>query len=193
MISRKDLYGFVTWQRYLVRSDWFLIKRSGFPVMPTVILIMFLCRLFYPGRGNEHCCSYFQYTSLVHVCVYPRSVCFCCVLYFCLDVLIILYFFNSYFRTSSTLPLPCKIKSSFHNCFSFPSVIFHISTLMPNRDSDPGCNSKKLHIGNDFVTVVYNDSDEDVKFGVIRVIIIIIIIITITTIIIMTLLTNFLK
>lgn len=53
---------------------------------------------------------------------------------------------------------------------STPTVIFHISTLMPNKDSDPGCHSKKLHIGNDFVTIVYNDSDEDVKFGVIRVI-----------------------
>ena len=52
---------------------------------------------------------------------------------------------------------------------STQTVIFHISTLMPNKDSDPGCNSKKLHIGNDFVTIVYNNSDEDIKFGVIKV------------------------
>lgn len=47
-------------------------------------------------------------------------------------------------------------------------VIFHVSTLMPTRDSDPGCNSKKMHIGNDFVTIVYNDSQQTVKFGRIK-------------------------
>ena len=40
---------------------------------------------------------------------------------------------------------------------------------MPTRESDPGCNSKKLHIGNDFVTIVYNDSQQTVKFGRIKV------------------------
>lgn len=40
---------------------------------------------------------------------------------------------------------------------------------MPTRDSDPGCNSKKMHIGNDFVTIVYNDSQQTVKFGRIKV------------------------
>ena len=53
--------------------------------------------------------------------------------------------------------------------FSFFSVIFHVATLMPTRDSDPGCNSKKMHIGNDFVTIVYNDSQQAVKFGRIKV------------------------
>ncbi|KAL3877536.1 hypothetical protein ACJMK2_035233 [Sinanodonta woodiana] len=47
-------------------------------------------------------------------------------------------------------------------------LIFHIATLMPNRDSDPNCNAKKLHIGNDFVTIVYNDSREDYKIGIIK-------------------------
>lgn len=51
----------------------------------------------------------------------------------------------------------------------FSSVIFHVATLMPTRDSDPGCNSKKMHIGNDFVTIVYNDSQQAVKFGRIKV------------------------
>ena len=40
---------------------------------------------------------------------------------------------------------------------------------MPTRESDPGCNSKKMHIGNDFVTIVYNDSQQTVKFGTIKV------------------------
>lgn len=48
-------------------------------------------------------------------------------------------------------------------------VIFHVATLMPIKDSDPGCNSKKMHIGNDFVTIVYNDSEENVAFGTIKV------------------------
>ena len=49
------------------------------------------------------------------------------------------------------------------------SVIFHIATLMPNRESDPNCTAKKLHIGNDFVTIVYNDSGEDYRIGVMKV------------------------
>lgn len=49
------------------------------------------------------------------------------------------------------------------------SVIFHVATLMPNRDSDPNCNAKKLHIGNDYVTIVYNDSNEDYRIGIIKV------------------------
>ncbi|XP_041363648.1 tuberin-like isoform X2 [Gigantopelta aegis] len=47
-------------------------------------------------------------------------------------------------------------------------VIFHVATLMPNRESDPNCNAKKLHIGNDFVTIVYNDSGEDYTIGTIK-------------------------
>lgn len=57
----------------------------------------------------------------------------------------------------------------FDNTFFSFSVIFHVATLMPTRDSDPGCNSKKMHIGNDFVTIVYNDSQQTVKFGRIKV------------------------
>lgn len=47
-------------------------------------------------------------------------------------------------------------------------AIFHIATLMPNRESDRGCCNKKRHIGNDFVMVVYNDSGEDYKLGTIK-------------------------
>lgn len=49
-------------------------------------------------------------------------------------------------------------------------VVFHVATLMPtNLTSDPKCSSKKLHIGNDFVTIVYNDSGSKYKFGTIKV------------------------
>lgn len=47
-------------------------------------------------------------------------------------------------------------------------VIFHVATLMPCKDSDPSCNNKKLHIGNDFVTIVYNESGDDYNIGTIK-------------------------
>ncbi|XP_058129773.1 tuberin [Anopheles ziemanni] len=39
-------------------------------------------------------------------------------------------------------------------------ITFHVATLMPNKKQDPHCNEKKKHIGNDFVTIVYNESGE---------------------------------
>ncbi|XP_020281635.1 tuberin [Pseudomyrmex gracilis] len=39
-------------------------------------------------------------------------------------------------------------------------VAFHVATLMPTKASDPKCTSKKTHIGNDYVTLIYNESDE---------------------------------
>ncbi|RIA91816.1 hypothetical protein C1645_821536 [Glomus cerebriforme] len=44
-------------------------------------------------------------------------------------------------------------------------VIFHCATLMPtNLAHDPQCSGKKRHIGNDFVTIVYNDSGHEYAF-----------------------------
>jgi hypothetical protein len=40
---------------------------------------------------------------------------------------------------------------------------------MPTKDSDPACTNKKRHIGNDYVTIVYNDSGEDYQMNTIRV------------------------
>ncbi|XP_050444478.1 tuberin [Adelges cooleyi] len=40
-------------------------------------------------------------------------------------------------------------------------VIFHVATLMPTVESDAKCNNKKKNIGNDFVTIVYNESGQD--------------------------------
>lgn len=54
-------------------------------------------------------------------------------------------------------------------CVCVYAAIFHIATLMPNRESDKGCCDKKRHIGNDFVMVVYNDSGEEYKLGTIKV------------------------
>ncbi|KAG2172855.1 hypothetical protein INT43_000205 [Umbelopsis isabellina] len=44
-------------------------------------------------------------------------------------------------------------------------MVFHAATLMPTDLSrDPQCSGKKRHIGNDFVTIVYNDSGKDYAF-----------------------------
>ena len=40
---------------------------------------------------------------------------------------------------------------------------------MPNKDNDNQCISKKRHIGNDFVTIIYDDSKHGYKFGTIKV------------------------
>lgn len=45
-------------------------------------------------------------------------------------------------------------------CFRI-QVIFHVATLMPNKETDTNCNNKKKHIGNDHVTIVYNESKEE--------------------------------
>ena len=38
-------------------------------------------------------------------------------------------------------------------------VVYHVATLMPSRTDDKQCIKKKLHITNDHVTIVFNDSD----------------------------------
>lgn len=49
-------------------------------------------------------------------------------------------------------------------------VIFHVATMMPRKEQDPQGNYKKRHIGNDHVTVVYNNSEEEFDMGIIKVI-----------------------
>lgn len=48
-------------------------------------------------------------------------------------------------------------------------VIFHVATLMPTKPNDTACTNKKRHIGNNYVTIVYNDSGEDHQMNTIRV------------------------
>ena len=48
-------------------------------------------------------------------------------------------------------------------------MTFHIATLMPTLESDPNCNEKKKYIGNDFATIVYNESGEDYSLNTIKV------------------------
>ncbi|CAI8045482.1 Tuberin [Geodia barretti] len=47
-------------------------------------------------------------------------------------------------------------------------VVFHVATLMPTLTSDPHCSNKKLHIGNDLVTIIFNESGAPYKFGTIK-------------------------
>lgn len=48
-------------------------------------------------------------------------------------------------------------------------VTFHVATLMPNHRHDPNCNEKKKHIGNDFVSIVYNESGDPYDLKTIKV------------------------
>lgn len=48
-------------------------------------------------------------------------------------------------------------------------VTFHVATLMPNKETDPQCTNKKLHIGNNNVTIVYNESGEEYNINTIKV------------------------
>ncbi|KAI8874900.1 hypothetical protein K501DRAFT_203740, partial [Backusella circina FSU 941] len=44
-------------------------------------------------------------------------------------------------------------------------AVFHVATMMPTHlERDPQCSAKKRHIGNDYVSVVYNDSGRDYVF-----------------------------
>lgn len=47
-------------------------------------------------------------------------------------------------------------------------VIFHVATFMPGRESDPQCNNKNRHIGNDHVCIVYNDSGQQFHLSTIK-------------------------
>ncbi|KAL1835822.1 hypothetical protein VTJ49DRAFT_6030 [Mycothermus thermophilus] len=44
-------------------------------------------------------------------------------------------------------------------------IVFHVTTQMPtNLQTDPQCNMKKRHIGNDYVNIVWNDSGLPFRF-----------------------------
>uniref|UniRef100_A0A8D2JQR3 Tuberin n=1 Tax=Sciurus vulgaris TaxID=55149 RepID=A0A8D2JQR3_SCIVU len=47
-------------------------------------------------------------------------------------------------------------------------AVFHIATLMPTKDVDKHRCDKKRHLGNDFVSIIYNDSGEDFRLGTIK-------------------------
>ena len=77
----------------------------------------------------------------------------------------------------------CSVGICLFACFSFEMkncillkkiIIFHIfvvATLMPtDLSTDPKCNKKKRHIGNDFVAIVYNNAggNQGYTFGTVK-------------------------
>ncbi|CDW53210.1 tuberin [Trichuris trichiura] len=49
----------------------------------------------------------------------------------------------------------------------FEQIVFHVATMMPNRVGDPSCAQKKLHIGNNYVCIVFNEGNYDYSIGTI--------------------------
>ena len=45
-------------------------------------------------------------------------------------------------------------------------VIFHVATLMPNKENDPRCDKKKRHIGNDYVSIIYNNAGDSQEYKI---------------------------
>ncbi|PKI84253.1 Tuberous sclerosis 2-like protein [Malassezia vespertilionis] len=50
---------------------------------------------------------------------------------------------------------------------SIKQIVFHTASLMPNRPNDPNCSAKKALIGNDWVHIVFNESNMPYRFGTI--------------------------
>ncbi|XP_028174584.1 tuberin-like [Ostrinia furnacalis] len=48
-------------------------------------------------------------------------------------------------------------------------VLFHVATAMPTLAKDPNCNEKRKYIGNDYVSIVYNDSGQEFNISTIKV------------------------
>ena len=49
-------------------------------------------------------------------------------------------------------------------------MVFHTATLMPNVKGDlqKSLNKKKMHIGNDYVAIVYNESGHPYTIGTVK-------------------------
>ncbi|KAM3956957.1 LOW QUALITY PROTEIN: TSC complex subunit tuberin [Aphomia sociella] len=47
-------------------------------------------------------------------------------------------------------------------------VLFHVATAMPTSAKDPTCNEKRKYIGNDYVSIVYNDSGAEFNIHTIK-------------------------
>lgn len=54
-------------------------------------------------------------------------------------------------------------------CDHLVQMIFHVATLMPTQITDPNCNNKMAHIGNDLVCIVYNNSGAKVDLANLKV------------------------
>ncbi|KAL8909989.1 MAG: hypothetical protein Q9171_004684 [Xanthocarpia ochracea] len=43
-------------------------------------------------------------------------------------------------------------------------IVFHVPTMMPNLEHDPQCTNKKMHTGNDYVNIIFNESGSPFRF-----------------------------
>ncbi|KAI4236035.1 MAG: hypothetical protein L6R40_006281 [Gallowayella cf. fulva] len=43
-------------------------------------------------------------------------------------------------------------------------IVFHVPSMMPNVEHDPQCTNKKKHTGNDFVNIIFNESELPFQF-----------------------------
>lgn len=66
---------------------------------------------------------------------------------------------NTYTSLDPTNPMDGKFTYIWQD--DIAQLQFHVATLMPTRESDPKCATKKLHIGNDYVMIIFNESGEE--------------------------------
>ncbi|KAI1709848.1 tuberin domain-containing protein [Ditylenchus destructor] len=66
---------------------------------------------------------------------------------------------------------PAGLQKGKHGKFTYEyrdaisRIVFLVATLMPNSEDDPKCNAKKSLIGNNFVSIVFNESGVPYKLG----------------------------
>ncbi|KAL8791467.1 MAG: hypothetical protein Q9213_000084 [Squamulea squamosa] len=44
-------------------------------------------------------------------------------------------------------------------------IVFHVPIMMPNLEHDPQCTNKKMHTGNDYVNIIFNESGLPFRFN----------------------------
>ena len=69
----------------------------------------------------------------------------------------------------SNIGIPDQKNHNLVNIIFF-QMVFHTATLMPNVKGDlqKSLNKKKMHIGNDYVAIVYNESGHPYTIGTVK-------------------------
>lgn len=70
---------------------------------------------------------------------------------------------------STPFGTPTHFDDSYIDRDVWGQVQFHVATAMPSLARDPHCNEKRKYIGNDYVSIVYNDSGQDFNIHTIKV------------------------
>ena len=83
---------------------------------------------------------------------------------------------NKFRLLGDAIPLkncPGGLLDGRHGCFTYAFtdqlsiIIYQIATLMPTDPTDPQQNGKKLLIGNNYISIVFNESGKPYKPGMI--------------------------